>query len=193
MKMRMGYLVDLSTATGKLIPRVSGGMYSHVIVEFLEGNNSVYFESIWKKDKDTGKTGVRGPIAMSKIHEWVSENPKNRHYHRQLKAGWLPLTVDEAEAAYNASCAAVHDIEYAKLQILQNWVERRLSLYIHIGKGSDKNWTCCELPLRIFPSRVWKYFELLNYTADDFAPSGHNGPSLMDGISAWIIEEGTIV
>jgi len=194
MKMRLGYLVDLNTTTGILIPRITGGLYSHVIVIFLlDDGSEVYFESIWKKDETTQKTGVRGPLPISKIEEWMAEHPKDRQFDRQPKTGWLPLSDEEVERAYSMVMNAVNEIEYAKLQILQNWVERRLGVYIHIGNGSNKKWTCCEVPLRILPSRVWTYFSLLNYTADDFAPSGHNGPSIMDGVSAWIMKEGTIV
>ena len=70
--MRMAFAHTAGTAWySGAIRWVSGGAFNHSLIIFeYDNGQQVYFESYWKKDPKTGKTGVHGPVPMAKLEAW---------------------------------------------------------------------------------------------------------------------------
>jgi len=186
-KMRLGYTSRESSVVSRRICKITGGQWSHVFAIFYGAGEPLYFESSWKRDKHTQKTGVRGPIPLSNVEDWQAESPDDHLFVTQPVAGFLPLSSGEVEGSFEIMDEAVHRVHYAKLQLAQNWISRRLGIFLHLGRGSVIEWTCSEAILRAcIPPRLWVYFDLLNFGADDYAPSGTNGPSIFDATQSMI-------
>jgi len=185
MKMRIGYSVDADETVSQVICRVTGGKYAHTLIVFDEVDQtglkgSFYFESISKKDPTTGKTGVRGPIPLNNLLEWQKEKPESRSVEFSAH---LPVDKDEIKEVWRKLQVAKRVVKYAYLQCANNWIERRLGLYIHFGrKRGVKRWNCSETVIRILPCRFWIYFDLLDCRADDIVPSGSTMVSVHDGV-----------
>ena len=185
MKMRIGYSVDADETVGQVICRVTGGPFSHTLIVFDDVDQtgltgSFYFESISKRDPNTRKTGVRGPIPLVNLLDWQKENPGSRSIEFSAH---LPMDKDELKDAWRKLQAAKRRIKYAYLQCANNWIESRLGIYIHFGrKRGVKRWNCSETVIRILPSRFWIYFDLLDCRADDIVPSGSKMESVREGV-----------
>jgi len=181
MKMRWGYTSNRRELATWAIYRVTKGP-AHVFAIFYNGSdNPLYFESIVKKDKATGKNGVRGPIALTNVQEWQEEEPLTREFHVQPEKGFLPFTEEEVDRAYWKLAAKVHTIKYASLQIVQNWLAARIGLDIRLWRKSPRKWTCAETCFNCIPDKYWKFYGLPYATADDMAPGGTVLPSIEDG------------
>lgn len=187
MKMRFGYTTDPDVLGSKLICRVTGGAWSHVFPVFYpsDGRESFYFESIFKRDELTCKTGVRGPRPLSKIRKWVQEKP-GRRFALQPEKGFLMLTDDEAAAAETMLKWAVGVVTYPTGQIGQNWLQQRTGIDLSRGRGSATAWDCSETCLRILPARVWPFYGIPNVRADNITPSGNKLASIEAGTATWI-------
>lgn len=192
MKVRFGYTRDRKSVLGRRISAITGGLYTHAVIIFYEGDSPVYFESSWSTNGNEKKNGVRGPYSIKKIEKWEAADQDSRLFITQPQFGYLPLTEAEALYAYNLACESVHTIKYSKIQLFKNWLAQRFYIHIHFGKGTPKRWTCSEFCLRLMPSRVWTYYEMLNLTADDVVPSGTKSMSLHAGTGRWITDKGTI-
>lgn len=187
--MRYGYTANYAELATKAICRVSGGPYSHCFPIFYnEEHRPMYFESISKVDPHTHKTGVRGPYPLSNVVEWQAELPSHRRFTMQPLSGFLPLTTNEVGRAWKLLGASVHDIRYAPLQIIQNWLTQRTGLRISYKQGSIARWTCSETCVRILPARLWFWFDQLNVNADDIVPSGNKLMSVWAGTEAMLTE-----
>lgn len=187
MKMRIGYTADHSEMITKVICHVTGGPASHCFPIFdLEDGEIVYFESISKKDKITGKTGVRGPYNIDNVHDWQRDKPASRTIE---VSDYLPFNNAECQNAYKIYLDAVPKIHYAYVQCANNWVERRFRVYCHIGSRGKARWNCSETVVRGMPSRVWKYFQLLDSRADEIVPSGGNLISVRESVKAMLKSE----
>jgi hypothetical protein len=183
MKMRIGFTADDRSFVSRAIQHVTGGRYSHCLVIFdQQDGEPIYFESIFKRDPATGKNGVRGPIPLYHVTDWVAEKPGRRFY----TLGPLPMTEQEVEGAYFRLAAAVHTIRYAPFQIIRNWIRSRIGLNLYFGLGSPYEWTCSETALRVIPRRFAEYFDLGDHHFDYYAPSGHRLPSVYDGVTRMI-------
>lgn len=196
MKMRWGYTSAWNELATEFITQVTGGPFAHCFAVFYpEQGRPMYFESIVKSwsqpETRKRKNGVRGPLLLDTVYEWLTRDIHNRRLHLQPMCGYLPFATTEVEAAYNTLAAAVHDIRYSPAQIFHNWLEQRLGLYWHWGRGSTRRWTCSETCIRVVPSRYWHYYDLLNLRADNITPSGRRGMSLFSGTEALIAAEGT--
>lgn len=190
MRMRIGYTTDSTEILTKAICHVTGGPFSHTLPIFEESKGQpFYFESISKKDKKTGKTGLRGPYPIGNIRDWREEKPASRLFEI---TPYLPLTDAECREAYNLYCWGVHEIKYAYVQCLNNWIERRFRIYCHIGRRGHKRWNCSETVVRGMPSRLWKYFRLQDARADEIVPSGANLISVRECVKEMIQNEKAI-
>jgi len=172
MKLRVGFTTDIADPICLLVRRLTQGRFSHCFpmfeVEVGEDSDAWrYFESHWKRDPVTGKSGVRGPLPVTRITDWCAENP-TLHLFEHTEP--LPLTAFEVRAAWDICLVAVPVIHYAKLQIAQNWLEARTG--ISIERRGDRKWTCSEHVCRCMPPRLWGYFDLLNVSANRIAPCG---------------------
>ena len=183
--MQFGYTTDRRTLVGRAVCYVTAGPWSHCLTIFRGMGEPFYFESIGKWDKTTGKTGVRGPIPLKNLQDWVGEAPGRSFATQPAGKATLPFAEAHCEAVYDMLCEAVHDIGYAYLQCANNWLESRTGIYIHIGhKLSRRDWTCSELCTHCIPSIWWKEYGLLYARADEIVPSGNQLLSLWDGTKA---------
>jgi hypothetical protein len=195
--LKLNFTDDQELVTSKAIRRVTGGP-SHVSVSVFEiadnGQHSrYYFESIGKRDKDTCKTGVRGPIPLTHLEEWLSDKPETRRLQMVPNHGYLPLTPAEADFAVKNMRDAVPTIHYAHLQLGGNLLAR-FGVRVTFGNGSPLTMTCCELPVRtrVLPSRFWAALGLDNVNADELWPGGSSRYSLMAGAQRVVREFGEI-
>lgn len=193
---RLRYIHDDRDFVHNCIRLVTGGM-GHVLIEFWlitkeRPAQVFYFESIFKNDKRTKKNGVRGPIDIANVNEWLNRKP-NRWFIVQPRQGFLPLTQEEAWKAMHHLMCACHTIHYAPTQIMQNAFAGLTGVYVHFGKGTDSKWTCSETVVRtVVPVEAWDYFNLANCRMDDIFPGGPKSRefgSLWHGVEAWLRKE----
>jgi len=189
-KVKLAYTHDSKSLTNEAIRRVTGGP-AHVVIAFIHHDETLYFESIWKKDPVTKKDGVRGPLPIMRIQNWLVEKP-GRTIEWQPVDGYLPFSFEETEKMFADLCAAVHTVKYAKLQIVQNWISGRANIRISRGEGTRNKWTCCEAPVRVFPLRFLDCLRIRSISADDFFPGGDSIYSLRAGVDRIIKRFGVI-
>jgi len=191
MKMRWGYTVDRSEIISRAICRITGGVFSHSFAIFYDDPDHAgapyYFESIGKRDATTGKTGVRGPIALGNVQQWAQERPR-RLFALQPAEGFLPFTDEECRAAKAKLLAAVPRVSYAHSQILQNWLAQRTGVRVSFRFGSVDRWTCSETCVRVTPRRLDHFYGLPELSPDDIPPSGERLVSLWSGTQAMLRE-----
>ena len=193
MKVRIGYTANDGKILSRLIRWITGGRYSHCLVIFENGAETMYFESWHRKDEVTGKTGVRGPIPLHKITDWANQD-RTRHIFATQPAGddWLPVSSGEAFDMFDKLCLSARRVKYAPLQLFANWMEQRIRWTIRRNGGSKTKWTCSETVLRVLPHRARRYFDLLDYNADSVVPSGTKTISVESAVNAWITDAGTV-
>ncbi|MBM4092039.1 MAG: hypothetical protein FJ276_21795 [Planctomycetes bacterium] len=186
MKMQIGFTTDMADPLCMAIRRLTGGAFSHCFPMFVhDDGRTEYFESIWKCDPDTGKTGVRGPLPISRLADWHAENPLMHVVETQPISGYLPLTDAEVRAAWDICLVAVPTIHYAKLQIGQNWLEARTGIYI-TKRSKTQRWTCSEHVARCMPARLAYYFGWPDVDVNRLAPSGTRMVSVETAINRWL-------
>jgi len=152
-----------------------------------------YFESVWKRDPLTGKSGVRGPLPEQNIIDWREAEPGERSYVRMPEDGCLPLFPDEVMRMESKLRAAVRTVTYARTQILQNWLAQRTGIRIYFKAGSIEQWNCSETFTRVLPARVLPYFRLDGiFRHDDIVPCGYKLASVESGVRAWTQAEGVL-
>jgi len=188
LRMRWGYTVDTGEFLSRMIAKITQDRWSHVFPVFYSDNHAepYYYESIWSKDKDTGKTGVRGPRPLSKVWDWMQEDT-SRHLHTmQPTTGFLPFTPTECEAAKSRLIAATYDVKYARSQIALNYLMQMTGIRLAFRLGSTRRWTCSETCVRVTPRRLQHYFGIPNLSADDIPPSGNKLVSVWSGTEAML-------
>ncbi len=169
---RLGFTDDSSCIFNKTVRAITGGP-GHVLVEVTGVlPKPVIFESVWKKDASTHKSGVR-MASLEKIQEWVAEKPETRIYYTVPDREYLPLTQDEAQAAVAKLYDSVRTIHYAELQLVGNLLARA-GVRLGFGGGSETRWTCCETVVRarVLPPRFWDLVGMDNINADELWPGG---------------------
>ena len=139
-----------------------------------DGLYRFFFESIWKKDKRTGKTGVRGPYPFRKLARWKGVSTK-----RKLHIQDLPLTSDEAIDMIPFLCNAVIEIKYARKQLYFNWKQMRFGMGIALKKRTPKHWTCIETMLMaiayVNPALAISVLKIGHYLFEEIPPSHSDG------------------
>ena len=156
---------------GRLIKLITGGKYNHSLVMFqLDSGGQVYFESYWKKDKTTGKTGMIGPIPYMELLDWSIKKPgRIIHVHE------MPYSPKQCQKAYSLCFSLVGKRSYAHYQLIGNAVANLFNL--GRPKSSSPNaWTCSEAVARIWgfiDSRaVLDYLRIGDIRWDQVTPSG---------------------
>lgn len=195
--MKMGFaFTGASSPHGLLIRWVTGkGFFklarsNHALVYFdgvpveipsAEYHQRVYFESFWKKDKVTGKTGVRGPISWENLAEWEDESKRHRIYCYDL-----PYSEELVRLAHAQCLQWVGKVGYAHWQLLCNLKLNVLGLGTSVYSRSPESMTCCEMPTVLWdlmdpgpPFEPGPCRRLLGIgsrlTFDETAPSGKYG------------------
>lgn len=195
--LKLGFTMDTSALLSQSIYAVTGGP-SHALIEVLEVTPAgryerYYYESIWKVDPETGKDGVRGPVPIVNLLDWVAEKKADRSLVEVPEAGYLPLSSEEAAEAVRRLNEAVPVIRYARKQLARNLIART-GLRIARGAGSPTQWTCCETPLRthVLPPRWWAVVGVGDILFDETWPGGDSRYSLMEAARRVVKEYGTV-
>jgi len=150
-----------------------------VVVPWPEGHCRVYFESIGKRDKLSGKTGVRGPYDLRRVCAWQAKHPKVR----RLELVNLPdVRPEEVPRAFRRCCRAVPTVKYAFLQLVQNWKGVRLKLGIAPRRRSPDHWHCVETFVRVMREWALRNARLGDVLFDEYVPAGKRGFGLYDMI-----------
>lgn len=190
MKMGLFYTRKLGDPVSDSIALITGGYWSHCGVRFLldesEPESEVYYESVWKVDKDTGKDGLRGPIPMANLIEWAEEDPHNKLYCQP----WLPIELDKCLLAMGTLNEVVPQIRYAKLQLLKNARYALTKRWTINGTASKEHWHCAEVIGRTLlvaaPEIAIDRLDIGNVVVDMLTPSGLRGIGIceqMEGIT----------
>lgn len=195
--LKLGFSDDRKSFFSRAIRAATGGP-SHAMVMVFEvkpnGQHECYqFESIMKTDANTHKGGVRGPIPLSNLLDWVTAE-EGRTLTTVPEDGYLPLSQPEAKIAVRNMRNAVHTIHYARAQLVSNFLAAVFKTRLTFGAGSQLRFTCCELPIRarVLPARVWDVMGLDDVNADELWPGGPSRYSLMAGAQRVVNEYGAI-
>lgn len=202
---RLGFVMDWRSIGHWLIHRVTGGP-GHVFIEFFNPQEPerFFYDSVIAKDPTTGKNGVRGPIDIDYWYQWRDTDPKHRDLYFVPENGYLPLEDSQVWDALVRLNHALHEIEYAKLQLPQNWLAGRTGIQISWRFGSPNRWTCSETPMRVLiPVEWWDLFGpqhpklkcrggMLDLRADFVVPGGNSFMSLEEGARRAIEEHGVL-
>jgi len=200
MRLEMFLSMNRKAWISRLIARVTGGEGSHVgllftltakewedvicrgwvkpwvatdVAAWPDGLYRVYFESLLKVDKWTGKTGMRGPLDWRRLVEWRKMDP----WRREVDLQPIPNLSEAQMSAVFLRCAqAVGKITYPNAQIRQNWLGARLRIAPRPGRRSEAEWTCSEMVVQVLfgaaPgwARRWLRVGTL-WLCDEYAPS----------------------
>jgi len=166
----------------------SKGEYNHSLVAFaLDDGSKVYFESYWKEDSVTKKTGWRGPIDWERLEEWLEEDSRHRLVEQELPYGDVALT-----AAFQYCKDMVPLITYPKRQLFHNLKSMMFGSGIAIAKITPAMWTCSEGVGRVWAhvdaKAALKYLNLGNMLFDMIAPSGAKF-GLKEAVDQFISDE----
>jgi len=165
---------------GRAIRSATHGWGNHTLILFeFETGEREYYESFWRKDKTTGRTGVRR-CAWTNLTEWEAERPTN-----ELRVQWVEYSEQQVQRAYKFCCDSVGKIGYAHLQLWHNLIR----WYPQAG-SRDIN-TCSEFGGRVhFAADAMlavRYILRNGYrTLDMIPPSGRDG--LMESVSGITTE-----
>lgn len=188
--MRMG-LAHTSARSfhGVAIKLATRGSYNHSLWWFENvGGMRVYYESYWRKDEDTGKTGVRGPVPWSDLTDWAARHPRTR----KILVQDLPYDDQLCNLALRFSQAAVKEIRYPMSQLWQNFKNNVLCLGNPRWAISPKAWTCSEAAARVWahidPAAVIEHLRLGDILFDQVAPSGRRF-GLMEAVNRFLDNE----
>lgn len=189
MKIALCNTLNLSSPHGPVIVRVTGAQFgNHSLLRILEDSGTeIYFESHWKRDPQTGKTGMRGPMLYDRVLQWRDANPTK---HIVFEQAWLPLTDEEIYKVIAFLAAATHDIKYAHSQLLRNYLVHRLHFSVRFGRhASGMAWTCSEAVARALVHVRWeiaRYLGLGEITLDDLVPSSPRRGGLYEALDQYI-------
>jgi hypothetical protein len=138
--------------------------------EFSDGlgvtfNGLSYFESIWKQDPETGKTGVRGPLPIGNLFEWVTgkaepiiqwfegNTPHERWCYgiegRKMLIQDVPPLPGQTRRMIHTCIKAVPTIKYAKYQTgFQQGLHQFFGWNRPAWADSPNSWNCSETSSR---------------------------------------------
>lgn len=172
----------------RVIVNVTGAQFgNHSLLRFRSEATEIYFESHYKKDPKTGKTGVRGPMLYSRVLQWRDANPEKHIIYEQP---WLPLESEAVLEIFKFLSAAVIDIEYAPAQILRNYACQRLGVTVRFGRhASDDRWTCSEMVARALVHANLEFLSILGLgeiTYDDMVPSSPKSGGLYEALQKYL-------
>lgn len=153
----------------------TSGKWSHCGVVFQTGPDlnikaDLIFESVWKVDHETGKTGLRC-VSIERLYDWRVEDPA--HHLMELSPP-LPLTDEQVCHAFDFLCSKVKTVKYGALEILENAIG-----WYH-GRGNPARWRCPEpllYALAAVHPDLLQYFDVPLVSGDMLVPSGIVYPS----------------
>lgn len=179
------YTYDKSDTLSTAIADQLGVPWSHCAIGFAnlpEWQTKIYFESIWKIDPGTGKTGLRGPIPIGNLLDWIDVSPGNHIAKAQL----IRITPEDTRRAYNKLISNVGYITYAKFQIALNFLSVNFPLTLGPRFATANKWTCSETLARVLPAELQvNSLHIGQVTYDFVVPAGHKLPSVKAGIEDW--------
>lgn len=185
MKAKLILTGDEEKALSKYISHWTETDYSHCALGFEnadEHGNTQYFESIWKKDRVTGKTGLRGPMPFKKLLDWQHAKPVTRH----LTTIEITLPDSAVHRAYDFMVDHVPLVEYGVFDILKIAMAKKISLMVIPDAKTDHEWTCSEAVARALPPLLQvRALGVGEITYDMYAPAGLVWSSLSQGIHIW--------
>lgn len=153
------------------IRKITKGGASHVLARFTAGDEDVYYESHWGKDEETGKSGVRGPLPITKLNDWKSKDPDNRFIY---ETGYMDMPESAVQNARVMADWCVDNVRYSKTQIFQNWMAHRTGVYMGKRKGGPGRMTCSEFVSTLIPTCMLATEIKIGYiTYDMIVPSSH--------------------
>lgn len=196
MKIQMGYTNDNGSLISRIIRFFTRGDKSHVMVVFTlkenewqwfmerfayrfpvdfmiapdhDGLYRIYFESIWKIDARTFKTGVRGPYPLEKVMKWTDQKKNERQFELQDVCG---LTEQEMRETIARCVNYVGLLEYAPIQLFWNLKTLRSGKARPYRRRTSKFVTCVEFAIVVLPGRY--SIDYLNHhylTAEEYVPT----------------------
>ena len=158
--------VRVKDAAGIVIQGATKGWGKHSFVLFEhEDKFREYFESCWKKDKQTGKTGVRRSD-WENFLEWVNAKKSRQYKIQEIRASQPGI-----QAAYRFCSESVGKFRYAPVQLIQN-----LARWYPLN-GDATEVTCCEFATRAMDiadhEKVYAHILRKGYrTVEMTSPSG---------------------
>jgi hypothetical protein len=166
------------------IRRVTKGKYNHALIVFeLDNGKQVYFESYWHVDKTTGKTGLRGPVPIQELKDWVGKKKK-----RAFVIQWMPYGSSQSARAYQFLEEGVKTVEYPLGQIVSNARTMLFGSGMRLKKVTPYDWTCSETCARtvahIDPETAVKHLKVGDVLFDMIPPSGKHG--LYEGMKKFM-------
>jgi hypothetical protein len=153
---------------------------------------TVYFESWFRKNPETGKTGIQGPIPFQELIDWKNRKPKKRDFYIQQ----LPYPPVVVSLAYEMANSLVGKVGYANHQIFHNFKRGIFGLGSLPKYRTPEKMTCSEYAAWVWKWAAWfnavlcgnepwppevgcpveKYLEVgLRNVLDDVVPSGQIG------------------
>ena len=193
MKTIMLLTADDTNTESLLIQKATGGKYSHCAIGFMGdvlGQKVEYFES-WKGSGEAGsRSGLRGPLPISKLMKWVEEDELN---HR-LKTSEIWMSPEQGTTAYKYLLSMTGHIAYSEMDIALSFAAVVLPVRIARKYASRGYWTCSEAFARAMPANIQiKALEVGEVTYDCIIPSGDKLPSVENGITLWNQAHGLII
>jgi hypothetical protein len=197
--LKWGYTSDRKSVVSKAINWACGGAFAHSIIVYEWRTKSgrvvktEYYES-----KATGLTftprdvvtpitiidGLRGPLPISKLYDWHSEDPSN---HRIFIHEIHGLTPTEVQVSVDFLDAHVGRVRYDRLQILKNANYLLTGLCGLRQTRNAAKWTCSETQIKTVPARVARWMGCgPEFTAEESVPSSrkaHQGN--MENAKRW--------
>lgn len=130
-----------------------------------------YFESILKKDKRTGRSGVRGPYWTSKIQEWSASKPGNIFAVDDIADIPESDTWQSLEKAFRM----VGKYDYDLMQLFMNYRGIARGVGIPCARRNKDKVTCSEFASVCLP--VWwmaLHADLGYVLYEEYPPDGPN-------------------
>jgi hypothetical protein len=172
---------------GVVIQKKTGSDVNHSLIRFeaenpedfelLGCNEYAYFESYWKKDDSTKKTGVRGPIPWDELVEWADEKESNVMHVQEL-----PFGRSRVIRGFEFCKAKVGQITYPHYQLLQSL----LGVYWRV---SDKQAFCSEFAAMVIREMDWlamRYILRDGHRAIDMITPGGKKNGLKEGVAVFL-------
>ncbi len=185
--MRMAFVHSYGDAWySRAIRWCTKGKYNHSLVLFeSDFGDLTYWESYWKKDPLTGKTGVRGPVPWREMTEWIARKPKKRGAVIQ----WLPYQPSECVRALCYLQVCRMKIKYPLCQIISNLRTMVFGAGMRRRSVTPNEWTCSECVANVWallgPKEVLSKLKIGYILFDMVAPSGETY-GLCQAVRAWL-------
>ena len=201
MKIQAGYTADRRSFISNVIRIATKGRSSHVFIVFTlndvewkwflekyphamkerigrdtDGMIRMYFESIWKRDPHTRRSGVRGPYSLEKLLQWVDEGKSTHLFDLQDIRDLRDYEMRDVLAECIRDVGA---LQYAPLQLFWNLKTLMRGVARPYKKRTKEFVTCVEFVARVLPGRYSKaYLDMGYITLEEYVPSSRRDNGL---------------